>query len=338
MAVSVKDVAAHAGLSVGTVSNVLNRPDKVSEDTRGRVLAAIDELGFVRNEAARQLRAGLSSCVGLLVLNSSNPFFNDVAEGAEQYAAEHGVAVLIGSSGEQIEREKAYLRLFEQQRVRGVLVSPVGDVTKRLARMRTLGIAAVIVDRDLSNGAFTSVSVDDVLGGELAVRHLAEQGHTRIAFVGGPLSLRQIADRFEGAAQEAARHPGVQIEFVPTEGLRIMDGVQAGLRLVERPVDQRPTAAFAGNDLVALGLLQALASRRVRVPQEMALIGYDDIAFAAGAAVPLSSIAQPRHEIGRRAMELLLAEAGDPDRPKERVVLDPTLVVRRSTDAEQPTS
>ena len=338
MAVSVKDVAAHAGLSVGTVSNVLNRPDKVSEDTRGRVLAAIDELGFVRNEAARQLRAGLSSCVGLLVLNSSNPFFNDVAEGAEQYAAEHGVAVLIGSSGEQIEREKAYLRLFEQQRVRGVLVSPVGDVTKRLARMRTLGIAAVIVDRDLSNGAFTSVSVDDVLGGELAVRHLAEQGHTRIAFVGGPLSLRQIADRFEGAAQEASRHPGVQIEFVPTEGLRILDGVQAGLRLVERPVAERPTAAFAGNDLVALGLLQALASQRIRVPQEMALIGYDDIAFAAGAAVPLSSIAQPRHEIGRRAMELLLAEAGDPDRPKERVVLDPTLVVRRSTDAEQPTS
>ena len=128
MAVSVKDLATATGLSVGTISNVLNRPDKVSEATRAKVTAAIDDLGYVRNEAARQLRAGMSNCVGVIVLNSSNPFFNDVAAGAEASAADAGVSVLVGNSGELVEREHAYLDLFEQQRVRGVLLSPVGEV------------------------------------------------------------------------------------------------------------------------------------------------------------------------------------------------------------------
>lgn len=126
MAASVKDVARHAGLSVGTVSNVLNRPDSVTEATKAKVMAAIDELGYVRNEAARQLRAGMSHCVGVIVLNSSNPFFNDVAAGAEAWAADAKVSVLVGNSGELVEREKAYLDLFEEQRVRGVLLSPSG--------------------------------------------------------------------------------------------------------------------------------------------------------------------------------------------------------------------
>ena len=147
MAVSVKDLATATGLSVGTISNVLNRPDKVSEATRAKVTAAIDDLGYVRNEAARQLRAGMSNCVGVIVLNSSNPFFNDVAAGAEAWAADAGVSVLVGNSGELVEREHAYLDLFEQQRVRGVLLSPVGEVRKRLLTMKQRGMATVLVDR-----------------------------------------------------------------------------------------------------------------------------------------------------------------------------------------------
>lgn len=337
MAASVKDVAAHAGLSVGTVSNVLNRPDKVSESTRAKVLDAIEELGFVRNEAARQLRAGLSRTVGLLVLNPANPFFADVATGAEEAAEQHGISVLTGNSGEDPAREDHYLEVFEQQRVRGVLVSPVGDVTGRLTRMRGLGIASVLVDRDLSGGRFSSVSVDDELGGRLAIDHLADLGHTHIAFIGGPSSLPQVADRLAGACHAAGERK-VRLENVEIGSLQLRRGREAGLALLERPASERPTALFAANDLVALGLLQALLGAGVRVPEDMALVGYDDIDFAAGAAVPLTSIAQPSHEIGATAMELLLAESEDAERERQHVVLQPSLVVRRSTDAGAPHS
>ena len=334
MAASVKDVARHAGLSVGTVSNVLNRPDTVTEATRAKVMAAIDELGYVRNEAARQLRAGMSNCVGVIVLNSSNPFFNDVAAGAESWAADANVSVLVGNSGEIVAREKAYLDLFEEQRVRGVLLSPVGQVTKRLQRMRRGGIAAVLVDRDVA-GEFSSVSVDDRLGGRLAMQHLIDMGRRRIAFVGGPLSLGQVADRFAGAAEVAGEHSDVTLEFVATDRLTLAHGRVAGERLIARAATTRPDAVFAANDLLALGLLQAITTTRsLRVPDDIALIGYDDIDFAAGAAVPLSSIAQPRFELGRLAMDMLLKEADDPSRAVERVVLQPFLVARASTGAD----
>lgn len=335
MAVSVKDVAAYAGLSVGTVSNVLNRPDKVAEATRDRVLQAIEDLGFVRNEAARQLRAGLSRTVGLVVLDSSNPFFSDVAEGAERRGAEHGVSLLIGNSAQLPDREDHYLELFEEQRVRGVLVSPVGDVTPRLTRMRKLGIAGVLVDRVAEQAVFSSVSVDDKAGGRLALDHLADLGHTRVGFVGGPLSLTQVADRLAGA-RTAADARGVTLDHHASTELSIREGLNVGLRLLEAPRKHRPTAVFAANDLLALGILQALSSEGVRVPGDIAIVGYDDIDFAAGAAVPLTSVGQPRAEMGARAMDLLLREADQPGSDREHVVLQPSLVIRRSTVEDAP--
>src|SRR6478735_4965956 len=164
MAVSVRDVAVAASVSVGTVSNVLNRPSKVSPATVERVMAAIDELGFVRNDAARQLRAGRSRSIGLVVLDVRNPFFTDVARGAERRAATDGLSILLGNSDDDPARESDYLDLFEQQRVHGVLITPVDEISGRLERLRTRGIPAVLVDR-LSEGAeFSSVSVDDVSG------------------------------------------------------------------------------------------------------------------------------------------------------------------------------
>ncbi|MFV0406583.1 MAG: LacI family DNA-binding transcriptional regulator [Propioniciclava sp.] len=331
MAVSVKDVAAHAGLSVGTVSNVLNRPEKVATATRERVLASIQQLGFVRNEAARQLRAGLSRTVGLIVLDASNPFFHDVAAGAEHWGARHGISILMGNSAQVPAREDHYLELFEQQRVRGVLISPVGDITPRLQRMRQLGIAGVVVDRVSTHAAVSSVSVDDQAGGRMAVRHLAELGHTRISYVGGPPSLTQVTDRLAGARQVASTQ-NVTIDPVFAQGLGIQQGAEVGHRLLALPPTERPTAIFAANDLLALGILQAITSQGIRVPHDLALVGYDDITFAAGAAVPLTSVRQPRAEMGARAMELLLVEAETQEPAGEHIVLQPSLVVRHSTD------
>ncbi|MES1212479.1 MAG: LacI family DNA-binding transcriptional regulator, partial [Leifsonia sp.] len=176
---SIRDVAERAGVSVGTVSNVLNNPAKVSPASVTRVLAAIEALGYVRNDAARQLRAGRSTTIGLIVLDVRNPFFTDLARGAEDEASRHSLSVILGNSDEDSGREAAYLDLFEEQRVHGVLISPYGDVGPRLARLRSRGTPAVLVDRMSDDERFSSVSVDDVAGGRLAVRHLLETGRSR---------------------------------------------------------------------------------------------------------------------------------------------------------------
>jgi LacI family transcriptional regulator len=333
MAVSVREVAAAASVSVGTVSNVLNRPDKVAPATVARVLAAIEELGFVRNDAARQLRAGRSRSIGLVVLDVRNPFFTEVARGAEDRAAEDGMTILLGNSDENVDREHAYLELFEEQRVHGVLISPLGDDLPRLERLRGRGTPVVLVDRESEDRSISSVSVDDVVGGSLAVRHLMETGRRRIAFVGGPTTIRQVADRLEGARRAVAEAPGVTLEVVGTESLTVLQGRAAGEAIRGRPAAELPDAIFAANDLLAVGVLQALIMLgSVRVPEDIALIGYDDIDFAAAAVVPLSSIRQPASLIGYTAVDLLLkeADAGEGFTP-EQVEFQPELVVRDST-------
>ncbi len=335
MAVSIKDVARHAGVSVGTVSNVLNKPDEVSAESIARVQGAIDELGYVRNDAARRLRAGVSSTVGFVVLDGQNPFFNQVVRGAEDEASRHGIAVLVGNTDEDPAREGMYLDLFEEQSVRGVLIAPYGDITRRLTRLRERGIPAVLVDRMNVEGTFSSVATDSVVGGRMAAEHLIETGRRRIAFVGGPFDMRQVRDRLDGArwAVEAS-DIDVEIEVIATRALTVDEGVDAGRRLLERPTGQRPDALFAANDLVALGLLQALVvDGAVLVPDQIALIGFDDIAFAAAAAVPISSVRQPSRAIGQTALRILLEESGDDTLIPRQTVFRPELVVRASTRA-----
>ncbi|MGN6126586.1 MAG: LacI family DNA-binding transcriptional regulator [Humibacter sp.] len=332
MAASVKDVARHAGVSVGTVSNVLNRPERVAPDTADRVNSAIAELGFVRNDAARQLRAGRSRSIGLVVLDVGNPFFTDVARGAQQRASVDGLSVLLGDSDDSREREAAYLDLFEEQRVHGVLITPVEEDLPRLRRLREHGIPIVLVDRDVPDRRFSSVAVDDVAGGQAAVEHLIEIGRHRIAFVGGPESIRQVADRLSGARVAASERTSVALEYLPTTSLTVQAGEQAGLELFSRVSDRRPDAVFAANDLVAIGVLQAVIARGLRVPDDIAIIGYDDIGFAASAIVPLTSMRQPAVLIGETAVGLLLEEAdsAEPEDGKQ-IVFQPELVVREST-------
>jgi len=331
--ISVREVAAEAGVSVGTVSNVLNRPDKVSAGTVSRVLAAIELLGFVRNDAARQLRAGRSRSIGLVVLDVGNPFFTDLARGAEDRAAEVGLTVLLGNSDETAQRERAYLDLFEEQRVHGVLISPLGDSREQLERLRLRGTPTVLVDRQSEDRSFSSVAVDDVAGGYLAASHLIDVGRTRLAFVGGPIAIRQVSDRLEGARRAVAEHEGVTLETVESASLSVLAGRAVGEAIRERPADERPDAVFAANDLLALGVLQALTMLGdVRVPEDICLIGYDDIAFASAAVVPLSSIRQPSALIGSTAVDLLLREAEGGDAfVAEQIVFQPALVVRAST-------
>jgi LacI family transcriptional regulator len=333
--VSIKEVAAHAGVSVGTVSNVLNRPEIVAVPTRDRVQAAIRALGFVRNEPARQLRAGQSRTIGLVVLDVANPFFTDMARGVEDEASRAGLSVILCNSDEQESRESRYLELLEEHRVQGVLITPVSAPDERLARLRARGTAVILVDARSASSLLCSVSVDDVLGGDLAVTHLLEGGHQRIAFVGGPAGLHQVADRREGGARalrRAGHDPDRIVSVIETAALNVAAGQTAGRGLAALPAATRPTAAFCANDLVALGVLQEMTRNGIAVPDEMAIVGYDDIEFAAAAAVPLSSVRQPRQELGRMAAQLLMDETSARGRHEHRqVVFQPELVARQSS-------
>jgi LacI family transcriptional regulator len=334
----IKDVAARAGVSVGTVSNVLNRPHLVRVETRTRVEAAMADLGFVRNESARQLRAGHSRVLAYVFLDAGNPFFTDVARGAEDASREHGLALVMCNSDGDPAREDDYLSLLLEQRVHGVLITTLDEHSPRLASLPALGVPVVLVDRRASaGGGWCSVGVDDVHGGDLAVTHLLEQGHRTVGFVGGPQTLPQVIDRLAGAqrAVDTATAAGVQdVELVhfESEALTVAAGREAAQRVLGLPAARRPTGIVCANDLVALGVLQELMHRGVSVPGDVAIVGYDDIDFAAAAGVPLTSVRQPRQLLGRTAVNLLLREAAhESDHIHEQIQFTPELVVRESS-------
>lgn len=329
-AASIKDVAVRAGVSVTTVSNVLNSTNRISEATRERVRRAIDELGYVRNAAAHQLRAGSSATIGLIVPDGSNPFYAAIARGAEDAAWETGGTVLLGNSDFDPERETRYIDLFEQQRVLGVLIAPVADTTSRIEQLAQRGLTTVVVGRVAHPERCSSVSVDNVAGGILAVRHLLDQGHRRIAFV-GPSGRPGVVDRLAGARIAVDEVPGAELESIDSGGTSVADGRRIGTELAARTAGRRPGAIFCANDLLATGVLHTFVDHGVRVPGDVALIGYDDIDSAASAIVPLSSIRQSGELIGRTAVELLQQETADRSHQPRHVLFPPELVERRST-------
>ncbi len=328
---SIRDVAELAGVSVGTVSNVLNKPSLVAQETKAKVEAAIATLGFVRNGSARQLRAGTSRTVGAIVLDISNPFFTDVARGIEDRLAEDDYILVLASSDERVDKERRYLRLLEEQGVQGVLVSPAEDDLGWLDETRGRGTSVVLLDRPSPAASMCSVAVDDIRGGELAAEHLASLGHRRIGLVNGSTSIRQCADRRKGVrkALRAAGLPATSLVEVTVNSLNADGGEHALdqlLRLTE-PV----TGVVCVNDLTALGVMRGLRRHDISVPDEMAVVGYDDVEFAAVLTTPLTSVRQPRYQIGRAAAALLLAEAGSRTHTHEQVLFQPELVVRESS-------
>lgn len=284
----------------------------------------------------RSRRSGRAKVLGLAVMDLANPFFADVLHAMAEAAADAGYAVRMGDSGGELGQEAEHLRSFEASRVHGVLLAPIGEIPAQVERLRHRGIPVVLVDRASADPGFCSVAVDDVEGGRLAVAHLTDQGHRRIAFVGGPGSLHQVRDRLLGAKLASAGYGDqLRLRTVLTTVLDAQAGRKAAATLVALPPRERPTAVFAANDLLAIGLLQGLVAAGLRVPEDVALVGYDDVDLAAAAAIPLSSVRQPRAELGRRATELLLAEvaaaAAGAAHEHRQIRFVPELVVRASS-------
>jgi len=329
--VGIREVAALAEVSLGTVSHYINHPDRVSPEKQERIQRAIDQLGFVRNNAAWQLRLGRSGTIAYIAPDVSNPFFATIAEGVEQRAAEQDLSVFISNSNHNRAREDAYLAMFEEQRVQGMLVASHEPIEDRLKQVRQRGIPSVLVGQRATSPDQSSVSTDDLLGGYLATKHLLDTGRRRIAYVGGPVSIRQVADRLEGATKAVREVPDATIEVIAVTNRTIVDGREVGSAIAARPPVNRPDAVFAVNDLTALGMLQTLVEHGVKVPDEVAVVGYDDIEFAASSLIPLSTIRAPHEGFGIAAVDLLSAEmAGEPI-ANRHIVFEPELVIRSST-------
>lgn len=334
--VGIRDVAAAAGVSISTVSNALNRPDMVSDELAGRVRQAADELGYVPLRAAQQLRQGRSGLIGMTVINIANPFFADLVAGAESAVARGGRRVLVGNTNDELVKERDHLELFESVHVDGMLVSPFGGPEAWIQRLRDSKIPTVFVDAIDDAGKFSSVSFNDVAGGRLAAEHLLSLGRTRLAFVGARAEVRQIRDRLLGTEEAVDAHRGASLERIWTDRVNSDIGRTFGQQLADRAPQNRPNGLVVPNDHLAIGIVSSLVSRGIRVPEDIAIVGYDDIEFAAIAAVPLTSVRQPAREMGHRAAELLLARIAGDATEVENIVYEPTLSVRESTIGRSP--
>ncbi len=259
MSVSLRDVAKSAKVSVGTVSNVLNRPEIVAEKTLLRVRETIKELGFVPNGFARQLRFGNSRTIGLIVPDVANPFFTEVARGVEDGANKREYAVFLCNSDESVVKEERYINVLIEQQVRGVLFAPSDIKSNRMDEMKSRGISVTLLDREQKGEDHCSVSVDDVYGGRIAIEYLGELGHQNIAWVAGPESIPQVADRGVGVAK-AAKAGGLNIETIRVPLMNSAQGEEAAKLILQLP--KMPTAVFCANDLLALGVMRGLMAAK----------------------------------------------------------------------------
>lgn len=332
MTVTIEDVARHAGVSRGTVSNVLNRPGMVLEATRERVIRAMRELDFVPSQAARMLGGARNRSLGLVVYDVGNPFFTEVARGVEDIAATADYVITLTSTQASDDRQRASLRLLLAQRVSGVLITPTAAGVDCMTQLREQGVATVLLDYE-GEADECWASVDDVHGGTIAGEHLLERGHRTLAFVGAPRRARQHADRLRGmrAAVRRSADRGNSVRVITVAADTIAYGERAAKAMLSDRTRPRPTGVFCGNDLLAAGFMRELNAFGVRVPEDIAVVGYDDIELASMLATPLTSIRQPMYEMGRAATELLLAEINESGHHHQHRRFVPELVIRAST-------
>lgn len=327
--VRIREVAEHAGVSVGTVSNTLNHPERVTPETQTAVREAIRVLGFVPNQQARVLMGAPNNVMGLVVVDVLSPFFMEIAHSVERAAREAGHVVILCNSENDHDKEFTLLQMLAAQRVKGALLSPAGGGKPTIDGLH--GLPVVYLDYT-EESAGCSVSVDHVAGGRLAARHLLELGHKRLGFVGGLPGLQQFGLRVRGmreAIVEAGLDPDEALVEVHEEGIGLESGTRAARRLL---ADGLPSGICCGNDMLAFGVFRELRSNGIQIPGDVALVGYDDVEFAKSWIVPLTSVRQPTSAMGHRAAQLLMEHAaGDPDHEHQQIVLQPELIIRRTS-------
>jgi len=327
-----QDVAQRAGVSIATVSRVLNNAPHVRPEVRRKVLRAVKALNYQPNRTAQRLRARQSKVLGLIISDIQNPFFTSVVRGIEDVAYHNGYSLVLCNSDEDPEKEKLYVDVMRAEAVAGVIIASASETQPHIDTLLDAHIPVVALDRRIKDRRVDSVLVSNVQGAYEAVTHLIERGHRYIGFIGLPLNRTTGRERFEGYQRALRQH---RLPVVRAR-IRISDAKQQGGYAATQDLlahQPRLTALFVANNLTTLGALQAIHERGLRIPDDISIVGFDDMPWATLLHPPLTAVAQPTYELGRQAAELLLARLKDPRKPVAHVQLPTTLIVRGSTGA-----
>jgi LacI family transcriptional regulator len=335
--VTIRDVAARSGVSANTVSRVLNGKQDVSETTRARVQAVIDELGFRPNNLARSLLRRASHTIGHIVTDCTNPNTAQQIRAVQNVAGREGYSVVLIDTNEGTDRQAESLQLLESQVVDGVILTPARSRDDGLSRFVARGNRLVLLNRDVPGLDVDRVTIDNRAGARAAIDHLLQLGHRRIAYITGCREISTVWERLAGY-EDALRAVGIALD--PHLALRVEIEPEAATEATRRLLARhpRPTAIFTYNDLMAVGALVAIREAGLRVPDDISLVGHDDILYAPHLQVPLTTVAQPTRDMGETAAQLLLARLRGDDSPPKTVTLQPRLVVRASTAVPPPTA
>lgn len=328
---NVRDVAKQAQVSIGTVSNVLNRPGQVSEETRLRVRNAIDMLGFVPN-AQMKNSARDPKIVGLILPLSDNPFYTELAQGIEDSVAKGGLRVLTGYSREDEAIELHLLSSMVEAGFRGVIITPVGPRNQVFEKYIEQNIRVGYISQTDEQPEQCSVSIDQVRGGYIGLEYLYNLGHRDILWISGPPHHHQSNQRFVGISM-AAQELGVELQVMNSPSLDFISGEQLAPAILALP--KLPDAIFAGNDALALGVINYLLKEGIQVPDQISVLGFDNVAYAESALVPLSTVSQTPYQLGYTMGEQMLSElTADETHLHQHVVFQPQIVERSSTKAK----
>ncbi len=329
---TIKDVAALAGVSFTTVSHVLNDTRPVSADARRRVLAAVEEIGYLPSAVARSLRKSETKIIGVLVPNVNNPFFAELVVGVEECCRMAGYSVFLCNSDNDPKRQQQYMRTLLEKRVDGLLLSSAGDAAALARIFKLATVPSVTVDRLVPGARADRVSVNNQEGAYRAVKHLLDLGHRQIACISGPAEFEVTCERVEGW-RRALRERGIE----PPEGWLVESDFSSagGYEAVRSVLRRHPglTAVFASNDMMALGAVRAAAELGRPVPQQLSVVGFDDIELSGYVFPALTTVGCSIKELGREAARVLLDRIDNPGAPLKDVSLTPRLVVRESSAA-----
>jgi DNA-binding LacI/PurR family transcriptional regulator len=330
LAVSIKDVAARSGVSIATVSHVLNRTRGTRPATRDRVLLAIQELGYSQNQAARNLARGRSSLLGLIISDIRNPFFPDITSAFQDLALDHDMdAVVLNTNYDSARTLNAVRRLIGMQ-VAGVAILTSQIEPAAVDMLPQAGVPSVFLDLGRVDRNISNIAVDYEQGIGAALRHLAEMGHTRIGYIGGPVHLSSVARR-KMAFLDIAAHLGLEPCSLADADFTVKGGYSACSAMLRN--GQRPTAIVTGNDLTAIGVMHSAWDAGLRLPEDLSIVGFDDIVFSEYTQPALTTVAVPRKEIGAVAFEALWTMIKDPDHAGRAYSVETRLVIRQSTTA-----
>lgn len=328
---TIKDIAQLAGVSLATVSRVINQTGNVSPALREQVLAAMETLNYQPNAPARSLRRRETRLIGLLIPQLNHPFFGTLAYAIERFLFAEGFRILVCSAEEDADREVEYTQLLTRQRVDGAIVAPTGLALDWAKYFVHANIPIVLIDRNLPDIAASRVMVDNWQGGYQGAMHLVELGHRRVGLISVSRHSQAIRERLQGAMQALHEHNVAYEVYEPSvETLQQYDlGFQAALKLLSQ--QPRPSAIFALTDVAAIGVMHAAVSQGLAVPSQLSVIGFDGIELGAYLIPALTTVAQPIEQLGYKAAEVLLRRVGRVQAEHEHIVLPTQLIVRAST-------